>query len=70
MQGLIIEEVKTGANKIWYYNLETFVMYWVPNPDCLTLLKAEYKRSYGKDLVYMDKSKFNVLKKIMKAKTM
>lgn len=66
MQGLIKDP---NANKIYYYNIEAKEMWWVPNPDCLALLKSEYKRAYGKDLVYMDSSKFATLKKLIQGKS-
>lgn len=64
MQGLI-----TNGGKIYYYNIEAKAMWWVPNPDCLTLLKEEYKRKYGKDIQYMDAKKFETLKKLIKGKS-
>lgn len=64
MQGLILNN-----GKIYYYNIETKNMWWVPNPGCLTLLKEEYKRAYGKDIQYMDASKFETLKKLVKGKS-
>lgn len=69
MEGLIIEKVATGNNKIYYYNIEAKQMWHVPNPDCLTLLKSEYKRKHGKDLVYMEAAKFETLKKLIKGKS-
>lgn len=66
MQGLIKEP---GKSAIYYYNIESKQMWHVPNPDCLTLLKAEYKRKNGKDPVYMDSSKFATLKKLIQGKS-
>ena len=66
MQGLIKEP---NVSKIYYYNIEAKVMWWIPNPDCLALLKEEYKRAYGKDIQYMAESKFATLKKLIKGKS-
>jgi len=64
MEGLI-----TNSGKIYFYNIEAKVMWHVPNPDCLTLLKKEYKRKYEKDINYMDADKFETLKKLIKGKS-
>lgn len=64
MTGLII-----NGGKIYYYNIEAKAMWHVPNPDCLTLLKEEYKRKYGKEIQYMDASKYETLKKLIKGKS-
>lgn len=66
MQGLIKEP---NVSKIYYYNIEAKVMWWIPNPECLALLKEEYKRAYGKDIQYMAESKFATLKKLIKGKS-
>lgn len=64
MNGLVINN-----HKQYYYNIEAKVMYHVPNPDALDLLKSEYKRQYGKDITYLDASKFETLKKLIKGKS-
>ena len=64
MQGLI-----TNSGKVYYYNIEAKVMWHVTNPACLQLLKNEYKRAYGEGIKYMDASKFETLKTLIKGKS-
>lgn len=64
MQGLIVYD-----HKIYYFNIASKIMFHVPNPDALALLKAQYKLEYGKEIQYMDPAKFDTLKQLIKGKS-
>lgn len=64
MMGLIVND-----HKIYFYNIPAKVMYHVPNPAALDLLKAEYKKEYGKEIQYLQPVHFNTLKALIKGKS-
>lgn len=66
MEGLAKEK---GDSKIYYYNIASKIMFHVPNPDALTLLKEEYKRKNGKDIQFIAADKFATLKALIKGKS-
>lgn len=64
MEGLIIYD-----HKQYYYNIRNKVMFHVPNPAALALLKSEYKKDKGKDIEYMKSDQFPTLKALIKGKS-
>lgn len=64
MMGLIIND-----HKIYFYNIAGKVMYHVPNPAALELVKSEYKKEYGKEIQYLQPVHFNTLKTLIKGKS-